>query len=181
PSISGKMSASGWKERLLLRLSAVVDISLTCSSFRPVRARTLSGNFFVRAPAFSIDRGAAHAASGSCWKERRKRNKASPLNERAYILAASDQLQATAEQSRRTVSAEIEFRLEHSYQVDWVDAQMKALYGMGIKDGLLIPGLGELGSVEPIKRWATRFAKRLADIEAEERRLKKSERRHETP
>jgi hypothetical protein len=92
-----------------------------------------------------------------------------------------DQLQETAEQSRRTVSAEIEFRLEHSYQVDWVDAQMKALFGMGIKDGLLIPGLGELGSVEPIKRWATRFAKRLADIEAEERRLKKSERRHEMP
>jgi hypothetical protein len=58
---------------------------------------------------------------------------------------------------------------------------MKALFGMGIKDGLLIPGLGELGSVEPIKRWATRFAKRLADIEAEERRLKKSERRHEMP
>ena len=91
------------------------------------------------------------------------------------------QLQAAAGQSRRTVSAEIEFRLEHSYQVDWVDEQMKALFGMGIIDGLLIPGLGELGSVEPIKRWATRFAKRLADIEAEERRLKKSERRHETP
>ena len=88
-----------------------------------------------------------------------------------------DQLQATAEQSRRTVSAEIEFRLEHSYQVDWVDAQMKALFGMGIIDGLLIPGLGELGSVEPIKRWV----KRLADIGAEERRLKKSERRHEMP
>ena len=82
-----------------------------------------------------------------------------------------DQLQATAEQSGRTVSAEIEFRLEHSYQVDWVDAQMKALFGMGIIDGLLIPGLGELGSVEPIKRWATRFAKRLADTEAEERQL----------
>ena len=92
-----------------------------------------------------------------------------------------DQLQAAAEQSRRTVSAEIEYRLEHSYQVDWVDAQMKALFGMGIIDGLLIPGLGELGSVEPIKRWATRIAKRLADIEAEERRLKKSERRHEMP
>jgi hypothetical protein len=92
-----------------------------------------------------------------------------------------DQLQATAEQSRRTVSAEIEFRLEHSYQVDWVDAQMKALFGMGIIDGLLVPGLGQLRSVEPIKRWATRFAKRLADIEAEERRLKKSERRHEMP
>jgi len=92
-----------------------------------------------------------------------------------------DQLQAAAEQSRRTVSAEIEVRLEHSYQVDWVDAQMKALFGMGIIDGLLIPGLGELGSVEPIKRWATRIAKRLADIEAEERRLKKSERRHEMP
>ena len=91
------------------------------------------------------------------------------------------QLQAAAGQSRRTVSAEIEFRLEHSYQVDWVDAQMKALFGMGIIDGLLIPGLGELGSVEPIKRWATRFAKRLADIEAEERRLKKSERRYEMP
>jgi hypothetical protein len=46
-------------------------------------------HFLCRAPAFSIDRGAAHAASGSCWKERRKRNKASPLNERADILAAS--------------------------------------------------------------------------------------------
>jgi hypothetical protein len=92
-----------------------------------------------------------------------------------------DKLQAAAEQSRRTVSAEIEFRLEHSYQVDWVDAQMKALFGMGIIDGLLIPGLGELGSVEPIKRWATEFAKRVADYEAGERRLKKSERRHEMP
>ena len=92
-----------------------------------------------------------------------------------------DQLQAAAEQSRRTVSAEIEFRLGDSFQIDWLDAQMRALFGMGLKEGLLIPGLGELGSVEPIKRWATRFAKRLADIEAEERRLKKSERRHEMP
>ena len=92
-----------------------------------------------------------------------------------------DQLQAAAEQSRRTVSAEIEFRLELSFEMDRLDAQMRALFGMGIIDGLLIPGLGELGSVEPIKRWATRFAKRLADIEAEERRLKKSERRHEMP
>ena len=92
-----------------------------------------------------------------------------------------DQLQATAEQSRRTVSAEIEFRLEDSFYVDWVDAQMRALYGMGLKEGLLIPGLGQLGSVEPIKRWATEFAKRVADIGAEERRLKKSERRHEMP
>ena len=92
-----------------------------------------------------------------------------------------DQLQAAAEQSRRTVSAEIEFRLELSFEMDRLDAQMRALYGMGLTEGLLIPGLGELGSVEPIKRWATRFAKRLADIEAEERRLKKSERRHEMP
>src|SRR5262249_29798167 len=37
----------------------------------------------------AADAIAAHAASGSCWKERRKRNKASPLNERADILAAS--------------------------------------------------------------------------------------------
>ena len=92
-----------------------------------------------------------------------------------------DQLQAAAEQSRRTVSAEIEFRLELSFEMDRLDAQMRALYGMGLIDGVLIPGLGELGSVEPIKRWATRFAKRLADIGAEERRLKKSERRHEMP
>ena len=61
--------------------------------------------------------------------------------------------------------------------MDRLDAQMRALYGMGLKDGLLIPPLGELGSVEPIKRWV----KRLADIGAEERRLKKSERRHEMP
>ena len=92
-----------------------------------------------------------------------------------------DQLQATAEQSRRTVSAEIEYRLDLSFRMDWLDAQMRALFGMGLKDGVLIPGLGQLDSVEPIKRWATRFAKRLADIEAEERRLKKSERRHEMP
>jgi len=92
-----------------------------------------------------------------------------------------DQLQATAEQSRRTVSAEIEFRLGDSFQIDWLDAQMRALFGMGLKEGLLIPGLGQLGSVEPIKRWATEFAKRVADIGAEERRLKKSERRHEMP
>ena len=88
-----------------------------------------------------------------------------------------DQLQAAAEQSRRTVSAEIEFRLELSFEMDRLDAQMRALFGMGLKDGLLIPPLGELGSVEPIKRWV----KRLADIGAEERRLKKSERRHEMP
>jgi len=92
-----------------------------------------------------------------------------------------DQLQAAAEQSRRTVSAEIEFRLGDSFQIDWLDAQMRALFGMGLKEGLLIPGLGQLGSVEPIKRWATEFAKRVADIGAEERRLKKSERRHEMP
>ena len=92
-----------------------------------------------------------------------------------------DQLQAAAEQSRRTVSAEIEFRLERSFEWDRLDAQMRALYGMGLKEGLLIPGLGGLGSVEPIKRWATGIAKRVADIEAEERRLKKSERRHEMP
>ena len=92
-----------------------------------------------------------------------------------------DQLQAAAEQSRRTVSAEIEFRLELSFEMDRLDAQMRALFGMGLKEGLLIPGLGQLGSVEPIKRWATEFAKRVADIGAEERRLKKSERRHEMP
>jgi hypothetical protein len=92
-----------------------------------------------------------------------------------------DQLQAAAEQSRRTVSAEIEFRLELSFEWDRLDAQMRALFGMGLIDGLLIPELGELNSVEPIKRWARSFAKRLADIEAEERRLKKSERRHEMP
>ena len=92
-----------------------------------------------------------------------------------------DQLQAAAEQSRRTVSAEIEFRLELSFEMDRLDAQMRALFGMGLKEGLLIPGLGQLGSVEPIKRWATEFAKRVADYEAGERRLKKSERRHEMP
>ena len=92
-----------------------------------------------------------------------------------------DQLQATAEQSRRTVSAEIEYRLELSFRMDWLDAQMRALFGMGLIDGVLIPGLGQLNSVEPIKRWATGIAKRVADIEAEERRLKKSERRHEMP
>ena len=92
-----------------------------------------------------------------------------------------DQLQAAAEQSRRTVSAEIEWRLSLSFEMDRLDAQMRALYGMGLTEGLLIPGLGQLGSVEPIKRWATEFAKRVADIGAEERRLKKSERRHEMP
>src|SRR5262252_925721 len=90
-----------------------------------------------------------------------------------------DQLQAAAEQSRRTVSAEIEWRLSLSFEMDRLDAQMRALYGMGLTEGLLIPPLGGLNSVEPIKRWAASFTKRLADIKAEERRLKKSERRHE--
>jgi hypothetical protein len=82
-----------------------------------------------------------------------------------------DQLQAAAEQSRRTVSAEIEFRLELSFLMDRLDAQMRALLGMGLKEALL-GQLGELGSVddeEPIKRWFTRIA-RFANIEAEERR-----------
>jgi hypothetical protein len=47
---------------------------------------------------------------------------------------------------------------------------MRALFGMGLIEGLLIPVLGERGSVEPIKRWATRIAKGLADLEAGERR-----------
>ena len=87
-----------------------------------------------------------------------------------------DKLQAAAEQSRRTVSAEIEYRLELSFRMDWLDAQMIALFGMGLKDGVLIPGLGQLDSVEPIKRWATTIAKRVADIEAEERQLEFEER-----
>jgi len=92
-----------------------------------------------------------------------------------------DQLQAAAEQSRRTVSAEIEIRLMNSFHVDWLDAQMRALFGMGLQEGLLVPGLGQLGSVEPIKNWVAEIAKRHADIRAKERRLKKSERRHEMP
>jgi hypothetical protein len=93
-----------------------------------------------------------------------------------------EKLQAAAEQSRRTVSAEIEFRLECSFLMDQLDARMTALLGAGLKEALLIPhaelGAGMRGSPfadkeEPMKRWATRIAKGLADIEAEERRLER--------
>jgi hypothetical protein len=80
-----------------------------------------------------------------------------------------DQLQAAAEQSRRTVSAEIEFRLELSFLMDRLDAQMRALLGMGLKEALQLGELGSVDDEEPIKRWATRIAKGVADIEAEER------------
>ena len=84
-----------------------------------------------------------------------------------------DQLQATAEQSRRTVSAEIEFRLELSFLVDWLDAKMRALLGVDLKQALLaqLGGLGSLGDEDEIRRWATRIARASADIEAEERQL----------
>ena len=81
------------------------------------------------------------------------------------------QLQAAAEQSRRTVSAEIEFRLELSFLMDRLDAQMRALLGMGLKEALQLGELGSVDDEEPIKRWATRIAKGVADIEAEERLL----------
>jgi hypothetical protein len=89
-----------------------------------------------------------------------------------------NQLQAAAGQSRRTVSAEIEFRLELSFLVDRLDAKMRALLGVDLKQALLaqIGGLGSLGDEDEIKRWATRIAKGLADIEAEERQLDFAER-----
>jgi hypothetical protein len=88
------------------------------------------------------------------------------------------QLQAAAEQSRRTVSAEIEFRLELSFLVDRLDAKMRALLGTDLKQALLaqLGGLGSLGDEYEIKRWAKRIAKGLADIEAEERQLDFAER-----
>jgi hypothetical protein len=88
------------------------------------------------------------------------------------------QLQAAAEQSRRTVSAEIEFRLELSFLVDRLDAKMRALLGVDLKQALLaqLGGLGSFGDEDEIKRWATRIAKGLADIAAEERRLELAER-----
>jgi hypothetical protein len=81
-----------------------------------------------------------------------------------------EQLRAAAEQSRRTVSAEVEYRLENSFQMDHLDAQMKALLGEGFKEALWVP-LFELGlsEKERIKRWAKRVANRLADIERDAR------------
>jgi hypothetical protein len=77
-----------------------------------------------------------------------------------------DQLQAAAQQSRRTVSAEIEYRLEYSFRIDDLDALMRALLGVGLTDALPVP-LAELGLPyeERIKRWAKRVAKGLADID----------------
>jgi hypothetical protein len=77
-----------------------------------------------------------------------------------------EKLQAAAEQSLRTVSAEIEYRLENSFWMDHLDAQMKALLGEGFKEALWSP-LAELGlsDEEKIKRWAKRVANRVADIE----------------
>jgi hypothetical protein len=77
-----------------------------------------------------------------------------------------EQLRVAAEHSHRTVSAEIEYRLENSFQMDRLDAQMKAILGEGFKEALWAP-LAELGLAEEerIKRWAKRVANRLADIE----------------
>jgi hypothetical protein len=76
-----------------------------------------------------------------------------------------EQLRAAAQQSRRTISAEIEYRLENSFQMDHLDAQMRALLGEGFKQALWAP-LAELGlsEEERIKRWAKRVARGLADI-----------------
>ena|SRR5262245_5666541 len=88
------------------------------------------------------------------------------------------QLQAAAGQSRRTVSAEIEFRLELSFLVDRLDAKMRALLGVDLKGALIaqLGGLGTLGDEEEIRRWAKKIAKGVADIEAEERQLEFVER-----
>jgi len=82
-------------------------------------------------------------------------------------------LRAAAEQSRRTVSAEIEFRLELSFLVDRLDGKMRALLGVDLKQALFgqLGGLGSFGDEDEIKRWAARIAKGHADIEAEERQL----------
>ena len=82
------------------------------------------------------------------------------------------QLQAAAGQSRRTVSAEIEFRLELSFLVDRLDAKMRALLGVDLKQALLaqLGGLGSFGDEDEIKRWAKKVAKGYADIEAKEQR-----------
>src|SRR5262245_41521045 len=72
-----------------------------------------------------------------------------------------DQLTAAAEQSRRTVSAEIEYRLENSFRMDDLDAQMRAVLGVGLTDALWSPSFADLASrssyvppEERIKRWA---------------------------
>jgi hypothetical protein len=78
-----------------------------------------------------------------------------------------EQLRAAAEQSRRTVSAEIEYRLEESFRMDDLDAEMKAILGQGFKEAGMVPlsELGQLSAEDRIKRWAKRVANRLADIE----------------
>src|SRR5262245_26128077 len=77
-----------------------------------------------------------------------------------------EKLQAAADRSRRTVSAEIEYRLAESFQMDQLDAEMKAVLGEGFKEAGMVP-LAELGLSyeERIKRWAKRIAKGLANIE----------------
>jgi hypothetical protein len=46
---------------------------------------------------------------------------------------------------------------------------MRALFGMGLREGLLIPPLGEATgpSDETIRQWATRIGKAQADFKAE--------------
>jgi hypothetical protein len=82
-----------------------------------------------------------------------------------------DQLQAAAEHSRRTVSAEIEYRLEQSFWMDRLDAQMRDLLGVGLTEALSVP-IAEVGlpDDERVRRWAKRVAKGLASLEEESER-----------
>jgi 16S rRNA U1498 N3-methylase RsmE len=79
-----------------------------------------------------------------------------------------DQLQAAAKQSRRTVSAEIEYRLERSFWMDRIDAHLQDLLGVSLTEALSVP-LPEIGLAdeERVRRWAKRVAKGLASLEEE--------------
>jgi predicted transcriptional regulator len=84
-------------------------------------------------------------------------------------------LQAAAKQSHRTVSAEIEHRLEQSFYLDDLDAEMRAIFGQGFKEAGMVP-LSDLGLSyeERIKRWAKRITKAVASIDDSRSRRKRA-------
>jgi hypothetical protein len=72
-------------------------------------------------------------------------------------------LQAAANESGRSVSEEIEYRLENSFRMDDLNEQIKAAVGQGFKEAMMVP-LSEIGRFTPAERIA-RWAKRLAGLD----------------
>ena len=77
-----------------------------------------------------------------------------------------DRLQAAAARSRRSVSEEIEYRLEESFRLDELDGQMKASTGKSFKEALMVP-LWEIGRLTTQERLERFFKELLGKLSAQ--------------